>query len=283
MYKHSLFLTSAVVCMIVAGSSIAAAASAGEQESVIPGQYIVVLKDSVVDADAAESDIIADSGAHRLDSYRSAIRGFSARLSAVGLSRIESDPRVAFVSQDHVVSIADEERVARGDRTALTETNATMSRGGAALGRDRGRGGTTTPPPPPPPQVVPTGIARIGASALANDGAGVNIAVVDTGIDTLHPDLSAQMAGGYNCTTSNHSDFKDYNGHGTHVAGTIAAANNSLGVVGAAPGAKLWAVRVLDKNGSGTWSSVICGLDFVVSRAPQNGGPRTGARMSLGA
>src|SRR3990167_3085001 len=173
MYKHSLLLTSGVVCMIVAGSSIAAAAPTSEQESVIPGQYIVVLKDSVVDADAAESDLIADSGAQRLDSYRSAIHGFSARLSAVGLSRIESDPRVAFVSEDHVVSIADGERVARGDRTALTEADAHTSRGDTdAAARDRGRGGGTTPPPP---QQVPMGIARIGASALANSGAGVNV------------------------------------------------------------------------------------------------------------
>src|SRR3989338_458436 len=97
MYKHSLFLTSAVVCMIVAGSSIAAAAPASEQASVIPGQYIVVLKDSVVDADAAESDLIANSGAQRLDSYRSAIHGFSARLSAVGLSRMEGGPGGAVV------------------------------------------------------------------------------------------------------------------------------------------------------------------------------------------
>ena len=281
MYKHSLLLTSGIVCILMAGSSIAVA-SAGEQESVIPGQYIVVLKDSVTDVDAVESDLLARSGAQRLDSYRSAIHGFSARLSAVGLSRIESDPRVAFVSEDHVVSIADGERVARGDRTALTEADAHTSRGDTdAAARDRGRGGGTTPPPPPPQQ-VPTGIARIGALALANSGAGVNVAVVDTGIDTSHPDLSTQMAGGYNCTTSNRSDFKDYNGHGTHVAGTIAAADNSLGVVGVAPEAKLWAVRVLGKNGSGTWSSVICGLDFVTSRAPQNGGPITVANMSLG-
>jgi subtilisin family serine protease len=66
------------------------------------------------------------------------------------------------------------------------------------------------------------------------------------------------------------------------VAGTIAAINNTVGVVGVAPEAKLWAVRVLDNVGSGSWSSVICGIDFVTSKAPANGGPITVANMSLG-
>jgi subtilisin family serine protease len=58
--------------------------------------------------------------------------------------------------------------------------------------------------------------------------------------------------------------------------------NNGIGVVGVAPEAKLWAVRVLDNSGSGTWSSVICGVDFVTSKAPKNGGSITVANMSLG-
>jgi subtilisin family serine protease len=66
------------------------------------------------------------------------------------------------------------------------------------------------------------------------------------------------------------------------VAGTSAAVNNTEGVVGIAPEAKLWAVRVLDNRGSGSWSSVICGIDFVTSKAPANGGPITVANMSLG-
>ena len=65
-------------------------------------------------------------------------------------------------------------------------------------------------------------------------------------------------------------------------AGTIAALDNNQGVVGVAPRAKLWSVRVLDNNGNGSWSSVICGIDFVTSEAPANGGPITLANMSLG-
>ena len=132
-------------------------------------------------------------------------------------------------------------------------------------------------------QILPTGIDRINAELTAthtNTGAGVNVAVIDTGIDLTHPDLAANIVGGKNCSTGR--SYADGNGHGSHVAGTIAAINNSTGVVGVAPGARLWAVRVLNNQGSGSWSSVICGIDFVTANAPANGGPITVANMSLG-
>ena len=231
----------------------------------VRGQYIVVFKDSVSDPAAAEQDIVSRANGQRLLSFRYALHGFSARLSDTAVAAIRLDPRVAFVSEDKVVSI--EARV------------------------DPARRRTSPPPPAPTPsptpaplpaQVVPTGVARISTISLTNTGAGVQVAVIDTGIDLSHPDLKANIAGGNNCTSSNTSDYADQNGHGTHVAGTIAALNNNQGVVGVAPGAKLWAVRVLDKSGSGTWSSVICGLDFVASHGPANGGPISVANMSLG-
>lgn len=132
-------------------------------------------------------------------------------------------------------------------------------------------------------QTLPTGIDRIDAEQTAthtNKGTGVNVAVIDTGIDLTHPDLAANIVGGKNCSTGR--SYSDGNGHGSHVAGTIAAINNADGVVGVAPEAKLWAVRVLNNNGSGSWSSVICGIDFVTSKAPANSGPITVANMSLG-
>jgi subtilisin family serine protease len=109
----------------------------------------------------------------------------------------------------------------------------------------------------------------------------VQVAIIDTGILATHPDLVGQVVGGKNCTNSR-KGFVDENGHGTHVAGTIAGLNNKVGVIGVAPGVKLWAVRVLDKYGSGSWSSVICGLDFVTSMAPAKGGFIRVANMSLG-
>ena len=118
-------------------------------------------------------------------------------------------------------------------------------------------------------QTLPTGINRIQADASstqAGNGSGsvaIDVAVIDTGIDIDHPDLN--VVGGRNCSTGR--SFDDGNGHGTHVAGTIGARDNTTGVVGVAPGANLWAVRVLNNRGSGSWSSVICGVDFVAANA----------------
>jgi hypothetical protein len=118
-------------------------------------------------------------------------------------------------------------------------------------------------------QTVPTGVEVVGTleSTAANiDGAGPNldldIAVLDTGV-SAHPDLN--IAGGVNCLGG--SSYADDNGHGTHVAGTIGAIDNDQGVVGVAPGARIWSVKVLDSSGSGSWSNVICGIDWVTANA----------------
>lgn len=130
-------------------------------------------------------------------------------------------------------------------------------------------------------QTVPTGIERVFgdiSSAESGNGNGsmsnVNIAVIDSGIDLKHPDLN--VVGGKNCSTGR--SYADGNGHGTHVAGTIGAKDNGVGVVGVVPGARLWAVRVLDNSGNGAWSSIICGINFV----KQNARIIKVANMSLG-
>jgi subtilisin len=118
-------------------------------------------------------------------------------------------------------------------------------------------------------QELPTGINRIDgdlSSTVSGNGSGsvnVDVAVIDTGIDMDHPDL--RVVGGKSCSTGRSHD--DGNGHGTHVAGTIGAKDDAAGVVGVAPGARLWAVRVLNNAGSGSWSSVICGVDWVTGNA----------------
>jgi subtilisin len=119
-------------------------------------------------------------------------------------------------------------------------------------------------------QSVPAGIDRIDAdvsSTAAGNGRGavdVDIAIIDTGIDPKHRDLN--VVGGVNCVPGGPS-YADLNGHGTHVAGTAAARDNSIGVVGVAPGARLWAVRVLTSQGSGTFASIICGVEWVTAHA----------------
>lgn len=127
----------------------------------------------------------------------------------------------------------------------------------------------TVPPKRPeyalPPGVdaaeVPWGIARVDAPAAwsVTKGDGVKVAVIDTGIDCSHPDLKANCAGGYNALDSNQSTMDD-NEHGTHVAGTIAGVLDGKGVVGVAPKARLYAVKVLDKDGAGGLTSIIKGL-----------------------
>lgn len=126
-------------------------------------------------------------------------------------------------------------------------------------------------------EVLPTGIARIHAAA--GDYGNVDVAVIDTGVDTKHPDLN--VVGGVDCTVPRGQTQRwgvdDY-GHGTHVAGTIGAKANGVGVVGVAPGARIWSVKVLDANGSGTWGTVLCGLDWVAEMS----GTIDVANMSLG-
>jgi len=131
-------------------------------------------------------------------------------------------------------------------------------------------------------QTLPTGINRIEAdssSTISGNGSGsvnVAVAVIDTGIDIDHPDLN--VVGGKNCSTG--KSFDDGHGHGTHVAGTIAAKDDAQGVVGVVPGAPLYAVRVLNNAGSGTTSTVVCGINWVAANAAALG--IKVANMSLG-
>lgn len=125
---------------------------------------------------------------------------------------------------------------------------------------------TPTPTASVSSQVTPWGISRIHADQANNlsSGSGVKVAVVDTGIDTDHPDLKDNLAGCVNFIQS-WKTCEDDNGHGTHVSGIIAAENNNLGVVGVAPQAKIYALKVLNRRGSGYLSDIIEALDWAVS------------------
>jgi subtilisin len=90
-------------------------------------------------------------------------------------------------------------------------------------------------------------------------GAGINVAVIDTGIDCSHPDLSPNCLYGVNYVSKGKDPVDDH-GHGTHVAGIIAARDNGFGVIGVAPEATLYAVKVLDANGFGSFSAVASGI-----------------------
>ena len=102
-------------------------------------------------------------------------------------------------------------------------------------------------------EILPWGVERIGAQivhASGNKGSGVNVAVLDTGIDTDHPDLT--YVWGYDFSGDNDPDPEDYDGHGTHVAGIIAALDNDIGVVGVAPEVNLYILKIFTDNGEGS-------------------------------
>ena len=127
-------------------------------------------------------------------------------------------------------------------------------------------------------QVLPWGIDRVDAELVwpsGNNADPVKVAVIDTGISKDHPDLKANIQGGYNAINSTKS-WNDDNGHGSHVAGIIGALNNTVGVVGVAPLVDLYAVKVLNRQGSGFLSDVIEGIQWAVANGMKV------ANMSLG-
>lgn len=121
-----------------------------------------------------------------------------------------------------------------------------------------------------PPQTIPWGIERIKApdawqiTAGASDGV-IEVAILDTGIDYDHPDLQDNIKWGISVLrgriSTNPRSYIDRNGHGTHVAGTIAALNNDIGVVGVAPEVEIYAIKVLGNGGIGSWSDLILGIE----------------------
>ncbi|HEV2068361.1 MAG TPA: S8 family serine peptidase, partial [Acidimicrobiales bacterium] len=190
----------------------------------VPDRYIVAYRSSVADP-RGKTDRLERARGFRADQrYGQALKGFAATLSGPQVAALAEDPDVEFISPDRPV------------------------RASAAV-------------PVPSGETVPSGVRRIeAATAETTRQAGTaQVAIVDTGIDLDHPDLN--VANGINCIGSGPAE--DDNGHGTHVAGTVAASNNGAGVIGVAPDTRLHAVKVLDSTGAGTWSSMICGIDWV--------------------
>jgi subtilisin family serine protease len=216
----------------------AAAMAAVAPAAASAASYIVVAQDSVADPGALAREHGRAHGAAVSHVYSHSVRGYAASMSANAAARVAADPRVAYINDDRPVAI-----------------NA---------------------------QTVPTGINRIDgelSSTVAGNGSGVvnvDVAIIDTGIELTHPDLNVYTAGARNCSSG--KSAADGNGHGTHVAGTVGALDNAAGVVGVAPGARVWPVRVLNNAGSGSWSSIICGVDFVTAHASEI----EVANMSLG-
>ncbi|WP_316852012.1 S8 family peptidase [Peribacillus frigoritolerans] len=131
---------------------------------------------------------------------------------------------------------------------------------------------------------IPYGIEMINAPDLWDEtkGESVVIAIIDTGIDKTHPDLQGSVIGGYNFTTNNVDDYQDGNGHGTHVAGTIAGIQNGFGVVGVAPKCKLLILKALDDDGSGYIEWITNAIQYAVNWTGKDGEKVQAISMSLG-
>jgi hypothetical protein len=227
--------------------AVAQPAYAQEAGDKIANSYICVFnKGSVSRGNAqAEANRAAQAaGAQLTHVYRVALQGFAANMSAQAAEQMRvRNPNIAYCEPDQVVTIPPIRAAAKP-----------------------GGGGTQ------PPQETPWGIARVNGGGA---GSFRTAWVLDTGI-SVHPDLNFDQARSRTFLGGN-TTYIDQNGHGTHVAGTIAALNNTIGVIGVAPGAPVVAVRVLDRRGSGSISGVIAGVDYVAA----NGAPGDVANMSL--
>lgn len=125
-------------------------------------------------------------------------------------------------------------------------------------------------PSVPADQTVPWGVQRVGAPRAweQSRGRGVKVAVVDTGVNASHPDLKGAVRGGTNLVDAGKPP-QDDNGHGTHVAGIIAARDNQIGVVGVAPDAEIYSVKAFDGQGSGAISNIISGIQWCLEHGMQ--------------
>lgn len=196
----------------------------------------------VLDESADPNDVADRHGDDPTGVYEHALTGYAAQMTAAEATALLQDTDVAYVQQDQVVEAFDQD--------------------------------------------VPNGIARVFAPdnpTLQIDGQenyvpDVAIAVLDTGVDGSHPDLN--VVDSVDCTSGTcvPNTASDGNGHGTHVAGSAAAIDNDLGVVGVAPGAQVWNVQVLTAGGSGSLAGIAAGVDYVTANADQIGV----ANMSLG-
>lgn len=121
-------------------------------------------------------------------------------------------------------------------------------------------------------QSIPWGISKIRATevwpAYGDKGTGIKVCVIDTGIDYNHPDLKDNYKGGYNFLNNTTNPMDDH-GHGTHVSGTIAALDNDIGVIGVAPEAYIYSCKVLNSQGSGSYSNIIAAIEWAMNNNMQ--------------
>lgn len=236
MQRYALGWFIAMVTLLPGTSQCLLAAPTGDTTRDIPTGYIVVFRPDV-DTDLAANELMARFDVEVGFRYHHALRGMSVKMPPGLLDRLSADPRIAYIEPDVLLKAA--------------------------------------------AQTLPTGIDRINAELdpVANiDGVDervdADIAILDTGVDRDHPDLNVfqytycKAKGPLNAScVDGDPAADDISGHGTHVAGTAAAIDNASGVVGVAPGARIWSVKVLENNGTGSGAQILAGVDYVTGHA----------------
>ena len=210
----------------VATPASAQAGSVLSAENPVPGSYIVVLKDRNANAPTVNNkafDLAKQYGGQVKNTYTASVRGFAVRMDESAAQRLAANPAVAYVEQDGWMSISD------------TQQNATW-------GIDR---------------IDQRDLPVSTTYTYANTASSVNAYIIDTGVDASHPDFEGRVSGGYDYV-DNDSNPADCQGHGTHVAGTVGSKT-----WGVAKKVKLTGVRVLGCDGTGQWSWIINGIDWV--------------------
>jgi subtilisin family serine protease len=232
-------VTSVVAASLAIGWVGAAGAGAGPASEPPSSRHIVVFHDDVSDPDGVARDHGRRYGAKVENVYRHALKGYVATFKGTGASDVARDPRVDFVELDR-------------------EVHAQATQTGATWGLDRIDQREKLP--------------LSGTFSYNATGSNVTAYIIDTGIQTNHSEFSGRATVGVD-KIGDSRNGQDCDGHGTHVAGTVGGTN-----YGVAKAVQLVAVRVLDCTGSGTWSGVIGGIDWVTAN---HTGPSV-ANMSLG-
>jgi subtilisin family serine protease len=208
-----------------------AVSSAGPRTGTSVSTYIVVLRESA-DPGSFGAGLVASYGARVTQTYRFALRGVAAHIPDNLVPSVARDPRVEYVFADGPVEAAAAQPLPPG----MNRVDVDLS---------------------------PTALAA-GVNAGVDQRMPVDVAIIDSGIDLNHPDLNVMVTRKKSCTGGTGEDAY---GHGTQMAGIVGALDNSYGTVGVAPGARVWPIQVLDSKGRATFSTVLCGVDYVTQYA----------------
>ncbi|HEX3723729.1 MAG TPA: S8 family serine peptidase, partial [Nitrolancea sp.] len=227
-----------LVVLALLGAAPAAASDIAPSDV---ASYVVALSPMAINSGVSASDVAAQYDVDVAHDFP-ALHEFSLELTSEQAAQLETDPNVAAIIPDSTISLTDDPAVDASGSAAAAEPAIVDQRSGV----DRIHADTPS---------LPDGI-------LASN---VNVAVLDTGVSTKQPALN--VVGGYNCTDADAGSYGDTNGHGSHVAGIIAASDLGTGPRGVVPGAQIWSVKVFNTDGQATFSEFLCGMNWIVEHA----------------